>query len=48
MCTTGPTGTTCEFTERSLAFGHSAVYLVTLTAVVVLAGALVLRRRDAV
>ncbi|WP_418605370.1 ABC transporter permease subunit [Georgenia sp. SUBG003] len=48
VCTTGPTGTTCEFTERSLAFGHSAVYLVTLTAVVVLAGALVLRRRDAV
>lgn len=47
-CTTDATGTLCEYTERTLTFGDSAVYLLVLTGVVTLAGALVLRRRDAV
>lgn len=47
-CTTDSTGTLCEYTERALAFGHSAVYLLVLAAVLVLAGALVFRRRDVV
>jgi len=47
-CTTDVTGTVCEYTERSLTFGGSAAYLLVLTGVVVIAGALVLRRRDAV
>jgi ABC-2 type transport system permease protein len=47
-CTTDSTGTLCEYTERSLAFGHSAAYLLVLFAALVLAGGLVFRRRDVV
>lgn len=36
----------CEYIEKQLSFGHSAVYLAVLTAVVVLVGAVVFRRRD--
>ena len=47
-CTTDSTGTLCEYTETSLAFGHSAAYLLVLAALLVLTGALVFRRRDVV
>ncbi|WP_413451651.1 ABC transporter permease subunit [Georgenia phoenicis] len=47
-CTTDASGTMCDYTEHALSFGHSAVYLLVLTAVVVVLAALVFRRRDAV
>lgn len=47
-CATDSTGTVCEYTERSLTFGHSAAYVLVLVGLVVLAGALVFRRRDVV
>ncbi len=47
-CTTDAGGTMCDLTEHTLAFGHSAVYLLVLTVVVVVLGAVVFRRRDAV
>ncbi|MEE6287030.1 ABC transporter permease subunit [Georgenia sp. MJ173] len=46
-CTTDATGTMCEYTEQTLSFGHSAGFLLVLTAVVVVVSALVFRRRDA-
>lgn len=46
-CVTEAMGTTCEMTEHAVSFGHSAAYLLVLTALVVTAGALVFRRRDA-
>lgn len=46
-CVTDSTGTMCDYTEHALSFGHGAVYLLAVTAVVVLVSALVFRRRDA-
>jgi ABC-2 type transport system permease protein len=48
VCTTDANGTACEFTEKPLAYGHSVIYVVALTVLLVLAGALVFRRRDVV
>jgi len=48
VCTTDANGTACEFTEKSLAYGHSVTYVLALTVLLVLAGALVFRRRDVV
>jgi len=47
-CTTDASGMMCDYTEHALSFGHSAAYLLVLTAVVVALGAVVFRRRDAV
>jgi ABC-2 type transport system permease protein len=47
-CTTDANGTVCEFTEKSLAFGHSVTYVLALAVLLVLAGAVVFRRRDVV
>ncbi|PYF97784.1 ABC-2 type transport system permease protein [Georgenia satyanarayanai] len=47
-CTTDANGMMCDYTEHALSFGHSAVYLLVLAAVVVALGAVVFRRRDAV
>lgn len=46
-CVTEATGTACEMTEHAVSFGHSAAYLLVLTALIVIASALVFRRRDA-
>lgn len=46
-CVTEAMGTTCEMTEHALSFGHSAAYLLVLTALIVVVSALVFRRRDA-
>lgn len=47
-CTTDATGVYCDYAERSLSFGHSLTYVLVATAVVVIVGGLVFRRRDAV
>lgn len=47
-CTTDASGIMCDYTEHALSFGHSAAYLLVLTAAVVALGAVVFRRRDAV
>lgn len=46
-CTTGATGTSCSYVDRELTFGHSATYVLVATALVVVTGAIVFRRRDA-
>lgn len=45
-CTTGRGGVMCDLTEKTLSFGHSATYILTLTAVLVVLAAFVFRRRD--
>ena len=47
QCTTDATGTSCETITHELSFGHSATYVLVLTALVVVVGAVVFRRRDA-
>ena len=47
-CTTDATGTLCDVTERALPLTHSVVYLLALAALTVAAGAVAIRRRDAV
>jgi len=46
-CITEAMGTSCQMTEHALSFGHSAAYLLGLTALIVSASALAFRRRDA-
>ena len=45
-CTTGASGTVCNYVEQALSFGHSAAYLLVLAAALLAAVALVFRRRD--
>lgn len=47
-CTTDAAGMMCDYTEHALSFGHSAVYLLVLTAAVVALAAAAFRTRDAV
>lgn len=45
-CATEAMGTTCDMTEHVVSFGHSATYLLVITALAVIGSALVFRRRD--
>lgn len=45
-CVTEAMGTTCQMTEHALGFGHSATYLLVITALIVVVSALAFRRRD--
>lgn len=45
-CVQRATGESCDWVERELAFGNSAIFLLVLIAVLVLSAWLVFRRRD--